>query len=170
MWPRSNTTWRDGGDGGSLRVSLKLAVAAAFIGLLAGPAAAREYHAGAVRVLDPWVRATSTAGADAVGFLTITNDGLRPARLTAAECPIAASTSIHDSGEASLGDIAIAPGQTVKLTPGGPHLVLVGTKHRLVRGDTISCRLAFDSGTVEVDLLVRSAHAIEPLMGPMESK
>ncbi len=166
MSPRWTMSWRE-----PTRCELRGARMLAVLGLwatIALPASAREYDAGSVRIFDPWTRATATAGADAVGFLTITNEGAKPERLIGAACPVAAVTTIRSRTD-SLGGVDIAPGETVKLTPGGLHLVLGGTKQRLARGDTIACRLQFrGAGAIDVQLLVRSAHATEPLMGPMD--
>lgn len=137
---------------------------------VAGPVSAREFQAGSVRVVDPWTRA-APAGADGVGFLTVTNDGPGTARLTGAGCPAAAATSIEDApagnttASPSLAGIDIPPGETVKLMPRGLHLSLHDLKQRLVRGDMMTCRLAFGGAKVEVPFLVRSAKAVEPLMG-----
>ncbi len=159
-----------------MRIARTLVASAVLAAWFCGPVLAREYAVGSIRVLDPWTRATAAAGSSAVGFLTITNDGAKPERLTGADCPIAASTAIQSTTNAMgvmhvhpVSGVDIAPGGTVKLRPGGLHLTLAGTKHRLARGDTITCRLRFrDAGKVDVQLLIRGANAIEPLMGPIE--
>lgn len=159
------------------RTALAAAAGAALlICLSAWPADARDYAAHSIRVSNPWTRATADAGGSAVGYLTITNDGNQPDRLTGASCPIAESTQLHaetnDNGimrMRPLTSIEIAPGQTVKLTPRGMHVMLMGTKERLARGSTISCTLQFEvAGPLAVEFAVRSAGATEQLMGPME--
>lgn len=131
-----------------------------------------------MRITDPWTRANAAAGANAVGFMTLTNDGSKPDRLTAASCPVAKSTEIHSDTNVNgvmqmrpVDGVEIAPGQTVKLTPNGLHLMLMGTTQRLARGSAISCTLQFqNAGPIDIELTVRSAGATEPLMGPMEMK
>jgi len=108
--------------------------------------------------------------------MSISNEGSVPDRLVSAVCPVATSTELHADTNVNgvmrmrpITDIPIAPGQTVKLTPGGMHLMLMGTNKRLVRGSTIACTLTFqNAGPVDIELLVRSAGATETLMGPME--
>jgi copper(I)-binding protein len=162
-----------------LRIKLALAASAAVLTCLsAASAQARDYSIDSIRIMNPWSRATAAAGANAVGYLTLTNDGSKPDRLTAASCPVAKSTELHSDTNVNgvmrmrpADGIDIAPGQTVKLTPNGLHLMLMGTNQRLARGSTISCTLQFQSaGSVEVEFAVRSAGASEQLMGPMEMK
>lgn len=156
--------------------------AAAGAGLLAcaapSGAMARDYTINSMRVVNPWTRATAAAGSNAVGYMTLTNEGSKPDRLTAATCPVAKATQLHSETNENgvmrmrpVDGIDIAPGQTVKLTPHGLHLMLMGTRQRLVRGSSISCRLEFQqAGPVDVELTVRAPGATEQLMGPMEMK
>jgi len=153
-----------------------LFVGAAFLGLSVVPAQAHDYRVKSIRISAPWSRATAAAGASAVGYVTMTNDGSTPDRLTGASCPAAESTVLHSETRQNgilrmrpVDGIDIAPGQTVKLTPGGLHLMLMGTKQRLAKGSTITCTLTFqNAGPVEIELAVRAAGATEPLMGPMD--
>ena len=162
-----------------LRITLAVALSAAVLTCSSAISVqARDYAFSSMRVINPWSRANAAAGANAVGYMTLTNDGSKPDRLTAASCPIAKTTELHsDINENGVmrmrpvDGIDIAPGQTVKLTPNGFHLMLIGTKERLARGSTISCTLQFqDAGAVDIELVVRGAGATEQLMGPMEMK
>lgn len=178
MSPRPNTTLVERLRGYQVRKRLIFAFAVVLAALIGTGASAREYTVGKIRVLDPWTRATAAAGANAAGFVTITNDGTTPDRLVGAECPVAASTTIHasrdDNGVMTMrpvGGVDIAPGETVKLAPGGLHLMLMETNRPLVHHDWVRCKLEFrNAGTIEVPFLVRAAGAIEPLMGPIESE
>ena len=141
-------------------------------------AAARDYTADAIRIANPWTRATAEAGGNAVGYMTLTNDGSKSDRLIAASCPVAEGTEIHSATNVNgvmrmrpVEGVDIAPGETVKLTPNGLHLMLMGTKQRLARGSSISCTLQFQSaGPVEIQLTVRAPGATEQLMGPMDEQ
>lgn len=154
------------------------AAAAGLLACLAVASQARDYNVGALRIANPWTRATAAAGASAAGYLTITNIGNKPDRLTSATCPVAESTQLHSEANENgimrmrpLDGIEIAPGGTVKLTPKGVHLMLMGTRQRLAQGSTIACRLEFQgAGALEVELAVRSPGASEQLMGPTETQ
>ena len=161
------------------RITLAVAASVAVLTCLSVPSAwAGDYSVKSIRIMNPWSRATAAAGANAVGYMTLTNDGSKPDRLTAASCPVAKTTELHSDTNVNgvmqmrpVDGIDIAPGQTVKLTPNGLHLMLMGTKQQLARGSTIACTLQFqDAGPVDIELAVRSAGATEQLMGPMEMK
>ena len=155
---------------------LAAAAGAALVALTGLPAQARDYIVNSVHIANAWTRATAGAGSNAVGYMSITNEGSKPDRLVGASCPVAKSTELHSETRVNgvmqmrpLADIAIDPGQTVKLTPGNVHLMLVGTSKRLVRGTMIPCTLTFqNAGPADIELLVRSPGASETLMGPME--
>jgi copper(I)-binding protein len=162
-----------------LRITLTVAASAAVLTCSsAASVQARDYSINSMRIMNPWSRATAAAGASAVGYMTLTNDGSKPDRLTAASCPVARSTELHSDTNVNgvmrmrpVDGIDIAPGQTVKLTPNGLHFMLMGTKERLARGSSFSCTLQFqDAGPVDIELVVRGAGATEQLMGPMEMK
>lgn len=153
-----------------------VAVAAAIVTCAFGLAGARGEPTDGIQVAQPWTRATAAPGGTAAVYATISNRGSKPDRLTGASCPVAQSTEIHqdinDNGIMRMRPVAgidIPPGQTLRLTPNGYHLMLMGTKQRLTRGSTISCTLTFrDAGPISLELPVRAPGATENLMGPME--
>jgi copper(I)-binding protein len=155
------------------RLPAAAAIVACIVGLAAG---ARGDRAGAIQVSMPWTRATAAPGATAAVYATITNRGSTPDRLTGASCPVAQSTEIHQDTNQNgimrmrpVAGIDVPPGQTVKLTPNGYHLMLVDTKQRLTHGGTIICTFEFrDAGAISIELPIRAAGATENLMGPMD--
>ena len=59
--------------------------------------------------------------------------------------------------------IAIAPGETVKLAPGGLHIMLLGLKQPLEKGARIPMTLRFEkAGSVEVQIAVEAAGQAAP--------
>jgi copper(I)-binding protein len=59
--------------------------------------------------------------------------------------------------------IAIKPGETVDLTPGGSHLMFQGLKNPLKEGDRFSATLRFKNGlAVEVEFAVARLGATTP--------
>ena len=97
------------------------------------------------------------------GYLTVTNRGSQPDRLIGGSADFAERLEIHEMAVNNgvmtmrgLGDgLAIAPGQTVELKPGGYHIMFMGLRQQLVEGGTVRVRLTFQrAGTVELDFRV----------------
>ena len=112
-----------------------------------------------VMVMDAFARASavSTAKAGAV-YMTLTNQGAVPDRLLKITTPAAASASLHESAEkdgvASMRPVEaleIPAGGSVELKPGGYHVMLMGLKAPLKKGDMIMLQLNFEhAGLVDV--------------------
>jgi copper(I)-binding protein len=69
--------------------------------------------------------------------------------------------------------LAIEPGKTVKLAPGGYHLMMMDLKSPLKQGDRVPLTLEFEkAGKVQVTLDVQAVGAPGPAagMGGMEMK
>jgi hypothetical protein len=133
--------------------------------LPAAPAAAHGYGAGDVRVRHPWTRATPPGATVAAGYLEIRNSGRTPDRLTGASSPAAAAVEMHVM--AREGDVVKmrevrsieVPGrQRFVLDPKGSHLMLVGLKKPLAKGDRVPLVLRFErAGEIRVELEVQAA-------------
>jgi copper(I)-binding protein len=88
-------------------------------------------------------------------FGTLTNNGDTDDALVAAACDLAGMVQIHetvDNGDGGgtmqpVDKIAIPAGETVKLEPGGYHVMLMGLTEELKAGDTVTITLTFESGT-----------------------
>lgn len=112
-----------------------------------------------VMVMDAFARASavSTAKAGAV-YMTLTNQGAVPDRLLKITTPAAASAGLHESAEkdgvASMRPVEaleIPAGGSVELKPGGYHVMLMGLKAPLKKGDMIMLQLNFEhAGLVDV--------------------
>ena len=133
----------------------------AALGLLAlasSAASAHDYKLGDLSIGHPWSRATPAGARVAAGYLSITNSGAAPDRLVAVESPAAARVEIHESSEKDgvatmrpVEAIAVAPGETVKLAPGGYHLMFMQPKVPFKQGDRVEGTLRFEkAGTVAV--------------------
>lgn len=140
---------------------------AAFIAaiLVATPALAHNgvIHLGALNISLPFSRATLPNAPVGGGFLTIENEGPEADRLISASSPAAATVQVHEmamDGEVMkmrpLADgLALPPGETVVLSPGGLHLMFMGLKQAFVEGETVPVTLVFEkAGTVELTLPV----------------
>ena len=139
--------------------------------LLADPAAAaRIYNKGLIQLRDPWTRATPPGAEVAAGYVEIRNTGKEADRLIAASSPAAARVELHlMSREGGVMKMREAPGfsmpprKLLSLKPNGPHLMLVGLRQPLLKGQHIPLLLQFErAGEVRVELEVRSSGATKP--------
>jgi periplasmic copper chaperone A len=113
-------------------------------------------------VTDAWAR-PAAAGGDSAAYLTITNPGGADVLLSV-HCTIASSTMLHQTstdtagmtGMAMLGDLPVPAGSTIRLQPGGTHLMLGGITRALAVGENVELRLQFQhGGEVVVPAVVR---------------
>lgn len=118
---------------------------------------------GAIRVSEAWARPTAGSGPGAV-YVSITNRGDQPDRLLGASSSCCATIEIHETrviddrmSMVPIEDgIALAPGATVHLAPGGYHLMLFEPTEPLRVGTRFALTLAFEkNGPVPVEIEVR---------------
>jgi copper(I)-binding protein len=141
---------------------MRLAIATlAVIGTMTAtrPAAADGIANTGIAISQPWARATPGGAKVAAGYVTITNAGQAPDRLIGGSTTVSAALELHDT---SLVDgvvrmrriengIALAPGATIRLEPGGMHIMLIDLKTPLTAGHRIEGTLTFEkAGTVQI--------------------
>jgi copper(I)-binding protein len=126
--------------------------------LAAAPAAAAT-----PAVADAWIRATPPGARTAAAYLTLTSTGAFD-RLLGAATDAAASVEIHTSIAAGgvtrmerLAELAVPPRATVRLEPGGAHLMLIGLAAPLAPGARVRLSLQFATGSVELEVPVVDA-------------
>ena len=121
-------------------------------------------QAGAIRVTTPWLRETATGQSAGGGFLSISNSARTADALIGGTSPVAAKVEVHtmsmDGGVMRMrplkDGLAIPAGQSVDLKPGGLHIMLIGLKRPLKRGETVPVALSFaKAGTVMVQFTVQ---------------
>ncbi|MEQ1772841.1 MAG: copper chaperone PCu(A)C [Burkholderiales bacterium] len=102
-----------------------------------------------VDVKDAWVRGTVPAQKATGAFMEIT--GKSTARLLSAESPVASSVEIHnmtmDKGVMKMfqvDGIDVPAGKTVKLAPGGYHVMFMGLKQQMKAGERVPLKLTFE--------------------------
>lgn len=143
----------------------RIALAAAGA-LAAWPARARDVTAGELTIVNPWTRAAGANG-NGAAFMRLRNGGAQPDRLVSASTPVARVVELHTmirDGDAMrmrpVTDIAVGPGQTVELRPGGFHVMLIGLNAPLAQGTRVPLTLRFErAGEVRVELEVQAAGA-----------
>ena len=139
--------------------------------LFAAPAQSQEVKAGDLVITQAWSRATPGGAKVAGGYLTIENKGSAPDRLISGSGDVAGKVEIHEmamnNGVMTMRPLdkglAIEPGKTVKLAPGGYHLMLMDLKNPLKQGDKVPLVLVFEkAGKVNLSLDVQGVGAQAP--------
>jgi periplasmic copper chaperone A len=150
--------------------SFRLLTCAALL-MLATPAWADDVKAGDLVITQAWSRATPNGAKAGGGYLTIENKGSAPDRLLRGSADVAGAVQVHemsmDNGVMKMrpldNGLTIEPGKTVKLAPGGYHLMLLDLKGSLKQGDKLPITLEFEkAGKVTVSFDVQGVGASGP--------
>lgn len=114
-----------------------------------------------VTVRDAWSRATPPGIEVGVAYLAIENHG-KPDRLLGASSPIAKHAELHISAMKDgvmtmrhLDAVDVKPGAVTAFAPRGRHIMLIGLRRPLKKGDTFPLTLTFrNAGPVQVTVHV----------------
>jgi len=132
---------------------------ALFIATLDVPASAQEAKTGDLVITQAWGRATPGGAKTGGAYLTIENEGTAPDRLLGGSTDVASKVEVHEmvveDGVMKMRlldkGLVIEPGKTVKLAPGGLHLMFIDLKKPLKQGDKVPVTLQFEKANkVEV--------------------
>ncbi len=145
---------------------LKLVFAAALLVTSVFPATAHEEKSETLTIIHPWSRATAPSQKVGAVFMEIKSSTGKTDRLIGASSPDADITELH--GHIREGDIMrmrrveggieVPAKGSVKLAPGGFHVMLIGLKAPLFEETTIPLTLTFEhAGPVEIEAVVESA-------------
>lgn len=135
------------------------------------PTQAADYDIGPIHIAQPWARATPKGASSGAAYMTITNNGKTPDRVTCVSSDVSAECQIHtmtmDNGVMKMrpveGGLEIKPGETVTLKPSGLHVMLVGLKQALQQGKTAKATLKFEhAGTIDVEYPIAAIGAAAP--------
>jgi len=128
----------------------------------AGAALAQGGKIGAIAIDHPWSRATVPVVPTGVVYLILRNTGQSADRLMSVSTPAAEKAQLHthvQDGDMlrmrKIDAIDLAPASTTALTSGGLHVMLMGLKQPLVKGQTFPLTLVFEHAgpvTVQVDV------------------
>lgn len=135
-----------------------LALTALLLSGAGGPALA-----GQLEIARAWVREAPPGARVLAAYLEITNRGQVPRRLLAASSPDAEAVELHRSvlsrGLARMErmtSLSIEPGSTIRLEPGGLHLMVMEPARAFEQGDTLRLDLEFDKAeTLRIEAPVR---------------
>ncbi len=151
-------------------ISLSAALLAA--ALVSNPAAAADYTLGDLAIHKPWARASIGQAQAGAAYITVMNKGSLPDRLVAVEGEVANRVELHthmmDGGVMKMRKveaIEVAPGEPAVLKPGGLHIMLMGLKAPLVKGESFPLTLVFErAGRVEIEVSIGEGTAMEHQM------
>jgi copper(I)-binding protein len=128
---------------------MRAAFATAFLAVF-GPTVQADTKADAIEIRDVHARIMPGAKVGAA-YLRIANAGKEADRLVAVSTPVAGKAALHsvtdDNGVMKMrpvDGIAVKPGQTVELKPGGLHIMLMDVQGGLKPGDTFPLTLTFE--------------------------
>ncbi len=121
-----------------------------------------------IRLENAFTRSAPAGGVGAF-YVTIVNTGAAD-RLVAVASPVAGKAELHESVSVGgvmrmrgVADLAIPAGGTVKLAPGGYHVMLIALTQPLTVGQSVPVTLTFEkAGAVEARASVAKPGAIAP--------
>ena len=136
------------------------------LAVLAGLAAAAGAVAAGpqVQALDPWVQAAPPNTRVLAAYMSLHNAGSGPQTLVGAASSAFAQVELHRTvmhGEMAhmeaVAELALPPGQTVVLKPGGLHFMLIEPRLPPAVGARVPITLRFEGGaTLAVEAVVRA--------------
>src|SRR5438309_757638 len=142
--------------------------------LAAASANAANYSIGAIEIDNPWTRATPKGATVAGAYMTIRNKGNTSDRLVGGSAAVAGRFGIHrmemEQGVAKMrpveGGLEIKPGETVELKPGSLHVMLMGLKQPLQKGEKVKGTLELEkAGKDDIEYACEVLVATAPTAG-----
>jgi periplasmic copper chaperone A len=131
-----------------------------------------DYDVGSIHITQTWSRATPKGATAGAGYMTITNKGTTPDKVSCVSDDASAQCEIHsmsmEGGVMKMrpveGGLEIKPDETVTFAPSsGYHVMFRQLKHPLEQGKTVKATLKFDkAGTVDVEYPVLAIGASAP--------
>ena len=127
---------------------------------------ASDYRIGPMVVAQPWARATPKGASTGAAYMTITNTGSAPDRVSCVSSDASAECQIHimaiENGVMKMrrieGGLEIRPDETALFKPSGMHLMLVHLKHPLDQGKTVKTTLKFDNAGISRGRIPHRGH------------
>jgi periplasmic copper chaperone A len=134
-------------------------------------AQAADYNVGSIHITELWARATPKGASTGAAYMTITNNGTAPDRVSCVSSDASAECQIHvmtmENGVMKMRPVEhgleIKPGETVTFKPSSLHLMLVKLEHPLDQGATVKAKLKFDNaGIVDIEYPIAAIGAAAP--------
>lgn len=147
--------------------TLLLLISAVFLGA-ASETSAQTSSSSPISIDHPWARATAVGARTGAAYLTIVNHSSSADRLIRASTPLAEKVQFHQENDDNgimrmreMAAVAIGPGTSVTLNPGGTHIMIAGLKQQLREGQTLPLTLEFEkAGKIELQVPIAKAGAM----------
>ena len=147
----------------NVKNSLCLSIIICFCGLITEPV-----FSSSLIIEGAFARASSGHGKNSVAYLSIRNHASKDDYLIEVKTNVAAMTSLHnhinDKGIMKMRAVKqiVIPGDgSIRLQPGGFHIMLMGLKKPLVEGDKFDLKLVFkNAGNIMCSIIVKKVHAM----------
>jgi len=136
-------------------------LAAAALTAFGSPADAHDYSVGDLKIEHPWAKPSLKGVPNGAGYMTITNRGETDDTLLAAAADVSSAVELHTMSMTDgvmrmrqlEGGVPLPAGETVKLEPGGLHVMFIGLKQTLTAGESVPVTLTFEqAGTLEIEV------------------
>jgi periplasmic copper chaperone A len=121
-----------------------------------------------ISVEHPWARATPAGAKTGAAYLTLVNNGTSADRLIHASTPMAEKVQVHqeidENGVMKMRElpvVEIGPGAALTFKPGGTHMMIIGLKQPLKKGQTFPLTLDFEkAGKIDLQIPIAKAGAM----------
>jgi copper(I)-binding protein len=151
--------------------TLKFKLTAGLFAVLAGAALSVQAQTG-IEVSNAWTRAT--VAAQKTGGIYFDIRSAAPAKLVAVASPAAARVELHNMKMeggvmkmSAVDALDLAAGQTVKLAPGGYHVMLIDLKQPLQAGGSVPFTLTVERAD-KTRVTVESKAVVRDMAGAMQ--
>lgn len=140
-------------------IGLKLTVTLLLFAALPQWAGAAE-----LQISQAWARPTPPTAQVGAVYFSVSNRGAKEDRLLGVSSTVAGSVEIHETQMIKgvmqmrpVASIVCPPGATVKVEPGGLHVMLLGLKQPLIEGTRMDLTLRFrDAGVLTLQVPVQN--------------
>jgi hypothetical protein len=145
---------------------------AAGLALAATAWAGEPVRKGSLEFAEPWARATAPRQANGAAYLTIRNSGATADRIVAAKAAVSRKVELHTHvidarGVAQMREvpaIEVPADSTLRLEPGGLHVMFIGLERPLEAGKRFPLTLVLEkAGEVALEVEVRATSGAAPM-------
>jgi periplasmic copper chaperone A len=117
-----------------------------------------------IQVTQAWARPTPPTVQVGAVYFSVKNSGAKEDRLVAVSSSAAASVEIHETQTVKgmmqmrqVASVSCPAGATVKIEPGGLHVMLLGLKQPLMEGYRVDLTLRFrDAGVLSIQVPIQN--------------
>jgi periplasmic copper chaperone A len=136
-----------------------------FSAILVLAAALPQWAAAAdILVTQAWARPTPPTAQVAAVYFSVKNSGAKEDKLLAVSSSVAASVEIHETQTVKgmmqmrqVASVSCPAGATLKIEPGGLHVMLLGLKQPLLDGSKMDLTLRFrDAGVLSIQVPIQN--------------